>query len=487
MVPLGYPRTHCGVTPDDTLPVDAVPNSDDEAELISSTLKEDYEIVEELGRGGMAVVYRAFEHSLEREVAIKVLPLARTFDAELVGRFQREARLSASLEHPHIIPIYRVGQSGRVNFIVMKYLRGPALSELLVDDEPMEPAEVEKLLLQMGDALDHAHEHGIVHRDVKPDNIMKDQTGRYVVMDFGIAKSVSGTQLTQAGGSIGTPKYMSPEQAKGAELDGRSDFYSLGVVGYRCLVGRVPFEGDDPLSILYSHLHDPVPEPGLDSEDAQRVYAVIRRLLAKDPAERIHGGADLQAALSRSVPSTPTSSWSPQVRQTQGLAKTSPALIGWLRSRGRRFWVSAGSVAAVAAVLIGRDGPAAQCSAAMPDASDDDRAVLLEPPGTVPRGAEIELSYIACGFSDDEPLGTQVRIRPADDGGVVGRVGRFFGGGSDPFRESWDDEADGFATARERVIVPGNLEPGSYRLALQVEGTDGRDAEASHEFTIVDR
>jgi predicted Ser/Thr protein kinase len=475
------------MTPDDTLRVDAVPAPDDEGELIRSTLDGDYEIVGELGRGGMAVVYRALERSLEREVAIKVLPLARTFDAELVARFQREARLSASLEHPHIIPVYRVGQSGRVNFIVMKYMRGPSLSELLTEGRPMEPAEVEKLLLQIADALDHAHERGIVHRDVKPDNIMKDQTGRYVVMDFGIAKSVAGTQLTQTGGSIGTPRYMSPEQAKGAALDGRSDFYSLGIVGYHCLVGRVPYEGDDPLAILYSHLHDPLPEPNLGTDDARRVYAAIERLLAKDPAERIHGGAALLTTLSQATPSSIGDAPSNRARHPGVRVPTPSAFVAWLGARGRRFWMAAGSGIVVAAVLIGRGGPAAQCRAAMPERSNDDRAVLLEPPGTVARGAEIDLSYVACGFADDEPLSTQVRIQSADRGGVVGRVGRFFGGGSDPFRESWDDGADGFATARERRIAPGDLQPGSYRLALQVEGSDGRATVASHDFTIVDR
>ena len=122
----------------------------------------------------------------------------------------------------------------------------------------------------------------------------------------------------------------------------------------------------------------------------------------------------------------------------------------------------------------------------MPDSSDNARAVLLEPPGTIARGAEVELSYVACGFPNDEPLRTQVRIQAADAGGVVGRVGRLFGGGSDPFRQSWNDGSDGFATSRERVITPGDLEPGSYRLTLQVGG-DGRNAEASHDFTIVER
>jgi predicted Ser/Thr protein kinase len=475
---------------DDTQVLGSVREPDEESDLIRAALDSDYEILEELGRGGMAVVYRALERSLEREVAIKVLPLARTFDQEFVARFQREARLSASLEHPHIVPVYRVGQSGRVNFFVMKFVRGPSLSDLLANEGRMEPVEVERLLLEVSDALDHAHGQGVVHRDVKPDNIMRDQTGRYVVMDFGIAKSPSGTQLTETGGSIGTPKYMSPEQAKGAELDGGSDFYSLGVVAYRSLVGRPPFEGDDPLAILYAHLHDPVPEPALNSEGERRTYEVIRRLLAKDGAERPCSADDVREALSEpglSIAMPPSAST--VRRRTLAPAEQSAgyALIQWLRGRGRRFWISASAVAAVLAVVIGRDGAAAQCRAAIPNSSEDERAVLLEPPGTVTLGAEIGLDYVVCGLPDDQLFTTQVRIRPADAGGVVGRVGRFFGGGSDPFRESWDDGADGFATSRKRMISPSDLAPGSYRITLQVEDSDGRDAEASHDFTIVAR
>lgn len=475
---------------DETLMLDSLADPDDESELVRTALGADYEILEELGRGGMAIVYRARERALERDVAIKVLPLAQTFDTEGVARFQREARLSAALEHPHIVPVHQVGQAGRVNFLVMKFMGGPSLSDLLADEGRMEPSEVEKLLLEVGDALDHAHKQGIVHRDVKPDNIMKDKTGRYVVMDFGIAKSLSSTQLTQTGGSIGTPKYMSPEQARGADVDGRSDFYSLGVVAYHCLVGRPPFEGEDPMGILYAHLHDPVPEPMLDSEEARGVWAAIRGLLIKEPVRRLGSAEDVRAALSQGGSSALAPGSTERDGTARWTASESPmysAMVRWLGSRGRPFWISATSVAAVLAVLMGRDSSLAECRAAMPDASDTDRAVLLEAPGTVMRGADIRVSYVVCGVPDHEPFTAQARITLADDGGVVGRVGRFFGGGSDPFRESWDDGADGFATPRERVIVPGDLEPGSYRLTVEIEDRDGRNADARHDFTIVDR
>jgi serine/threonine protein kinase len=464
--------------PDATTRIESLPGPDDEAELIRSVLDADYEILEELGRGGMAVVYRARERALERDVAIKVLPLARTFDAELVARFQREAKLSASLEHPHIVPVYRVGQSGRVNYFVMKHMQGPSLSDLIDEDGKLEAREVERVLMEVSDALDHAHQRGVVHRDVKPDNIMRDQTGRYVVMDFGIAKSIGGTQLTQTGGSIGTPKYMSPEQAKGAELDGRSDFYSLGVVAYHCLVGRPPFDAEDTLAVLYSHLHDPVPEPPLISEVERRVFAIILRLLAKTPAERPTTGAEVRAALSGQL--TPAWPSPPSSRASLDGA------IRWVRSRPRRQWIPAASAFAFVTFAIARESPADRCQAAMPNFSAGDRALVIEPPGSIARGSGIELAYIVCGLESDEAFSTRVTISPADGGGVVGRVGRLFGGGRDPFRETWDDEADGFATVRTRAITPGDLEPGAYRVTVGVESRTGGDVDASHEFTVVE-
>jgi hypothetical protein len=367
-----------------------------------------------------------------------------------------------------------------VNFFVMKHMQGPSLSDLVDEDGKLEAREVERVLMEVSDALDHAHQRGVVHRDVKPDNIMRDQTGRYVVMDFGIAKSIGGTQLTQTGGSIGTPKYMSPEQAKGAELDGRSDFYSLGVVAYHCLIGRPPFDAEDTLAVLYSHLHDPVPEPPLSSEAERRIFAVIRRLLAKSPAERPTTGAEVRKALSGQL--APAWPGPPPARSRGSLERA----IQWARSRPRRQWIPAASAFAFVTFAIARESAADRCRAAMPDFSDGDRAVVIEPPGSIERGSEIELAYVVCGLEGDETFATRVTISPADGGGVVGRVGRLFGGGRDAFRESWDDEADGFATARTRAITPGDLQPGAYRISIDVESSSGGDPDASHEFTVVE-
>ena len=268
-----------------------------ETDLVREALSEEYDQFEELGRGGMALVYRARERALERDVAIKVLPASFTFDNEFVERFQHEARTAARLEHPNIIPIYRVGRSGQVIYFVMKYVRGGTLKDLLKEHGQLRPAEIRRLLLEAGAALGYAADHGVVHRDIKPDNIMLDEFGRAVLADFGIAKAITRQRLTGTGLSIGTPRYMSPEQARAQDTDGRSDIYSLGIVAYQCLTGDVPFDGDDGFQIGYKHVSEPLPRPKLTTDDERSLYAVIERMLAKDPKDRFQAAAELEQAL----------------------------------------------------------------------------------------------------------------------------------------------------------------------------------------------
>ncbi|PYP31669.1 MAG: hypothetical protein DMD49_07655, partial [Gemmatimonadetes bacterium] len=269
-----------------------------EVDLVRQELKEEYDIVEELGRGGMAIVFKARERQLERDVAIKVLPFSLAFDKEFVERFQREARTSAKLEHPNIIPIYRVGKSGRVIYFVMKFLRGKPLSSVLAARRSLPPGEIRLVLAQVGRALAYAHKTGIVHRDIKPDNIMFDEHGHAVVTDFGIAKAATGgSKLTGTGMSIGTPHYMSPEQARAQPLDGRSDIYSLGVVAYQCLTGSVPFDGEDSFSIGYKHLMEELPTPPLDTPDRRELFEIIRTMMAKSSDDRFQSAEDLVQVL----------------------------------------------------------------------------------------------------------------------------------------------------------------------------------------------
>ncbi|HTD71542.1 MAG TPA: protein kinase [Gemmatimonadales bacterium] len=290
----------CGLDLSHTTPVAAVRDEQVDAtelDLVREQLKDEYEILEELGRGGMAIVFKAREKQLERDVAIKVLPFSLAFDKEFVERFQREARTSAKLEHPSIIPIYRVGKSGRVIYFVMKFLRGKPLSSVLAARGTLPPAEIRQILVQVARALAYAHKSGIVHRDIKPDNIMFDEHGLAVVTDFGIAKAASGGKLTGTGMSIGTPHYMSPEQARAQGLDGRSDIYSLGVVAYQSLTGRVPFDGEDSFSIGYKHIMEEIPTPPLETYDQRTVFEITRKMMAKSPDERFQSADDLVQAL----------------------------------------------------------------------------------------------------------------------------------------------------------------------------------------------
>ncbi len=288
----------CGLDLMATTPVHAIATGTlQEMDLVREALTAEYEIIEELGRGGMALVYRARDRHLEREVAIKVLPFSLAFDSEFVERFQREARTAAQLEHPNIIAIYRVGRSGRVIYFVMKFLRGGSLSTVLGERKKLSPPEIRRLLLEAGSALGYAAQRGIVHRDIKPDNIMFDEFGQCVLTDFGIAKAASGQRLTGTGMSIGTPHYMSPEQARAQSIDGRSDIYSLGVVAFQCLTGEVPYDGEDSFSIGYKHITEPIPNPSLITADERRLFEVIKRMLMKDPAARFQSCEELVASL----------------------------------------------------------------------------------------------------------------------------------------------------------------------------------------------
>jgi serine/threonine protein kinase len=333
-----------------------------ESELVRTLLADDYEILEELGRGGMAVVFRAREKALDREVAIKVLPARLMIDKDFVERFEHEARTSAKLEHPNIIPIYRVGRvgpNGEVLYFVMKLLRGQSLSAVLKQRGKLDASDVRRILMESAAALGYAAKRGVVHRDIKPDNILLDSEGRCVITDFGIAKAPGG-QKTAAGTSLGTPLYMSPEHAAGSPLDGRSDMYSLGVVAYQCLFGKTPFSADDPFAVLYKHINEPVPQPTLTTDDEKTLYAVIARMLAKKPDDRFQTGNEVIAALGGEVSGPNT--LVPLVRTSMGLmlpTEMIPTPQPWyspkwsaLSTTGKRVWMGIGPAVAVVGLVI---------------------------------------------------------------------------------------------------------------------------------------
>jgi serine/threonine protein kinase len=258
-----------------------------------------YRIERILGKGGMGAVFLAHDLTLEREVAIKVLPPDIALDEQVVRRFQQEAKTSAKLDHPHIIPIYRVESEGGLNYFVMKYVAGSSLEDVLERQEPLSSEYVQRVLWEAACALGHAHQRGVVHRDVKPANIMFDHDDRVVLTDFGISKALqAATGFTATGMIIGTPHYMAPEQAKGADVDGRADQYSLGVVGYRMITGDLPFGGDTIHTVLYKQIFEPPPDAKARRADVpEHLSAAISRAMAKDPAERFETAEDFATAV----------------------------------------------------------------------------------------------------------------------------------------------------------------------------------------------
>jgi len=287
-------------------PIDEV-HGDPLRDALVDALGDEYEIVRLIGRGGMGAVYLARDRALERLVAIKVLPPGSAADAGVLERFRREAKTVASLQHVGIVPLYAFGERRGLVWFVMGYVRGESLGSR-IDRETMIDVETTRTMLaQVADALDHAHKQGIVHRDIKPDNILiDDTTGRAMLTDFGIARAdmlQSGTNLTQVGSVMGTPHYMSPEQATAEpSIDGRSDLYSVGVVAYQMLSGRLPFEGRSFRELLMQHVSaTPTPLAELAPSVPTDLGDAVMRCLEKDPARRFSDGRSLRTAVGGSA------------------------------------------------------------------------------------------------------------------------------------------------------------------------------------------
>ena len=266
---------------------------------VGSVLRERYRLNSELGRGGMGVVYQATDLDLHREVAVKVLSGATSETSDARARLFREARAAAALNHPHIVSVHDVGEADGQPFFVMEYVSGPRLSHA----RPTDLARIVDIATQICAALEHAHSNGIVHRDLKPDNVLlsrSDQSSSIKLADLGIALPAYAARISRAGVIVGTAAYMAPEQALGQPVDGRTDLYALGVLLYELTTGRLPFSGDDPLTIVSQHVHAPVVPPRVLRSDLPRsLEAIILRLLAKDPAQRFSSAEETRAALTR--------------------------------------------------------------------------------------------------------------------------------------------------------------------------------------------
>ena len=246
-----------------------------------------YRIINQIGQGGMATVFKAYHAAMDRYVAIKVLPRQLAESAEFSGRFQQEARIIANLEHAHILPVHDYGEADGFTYLIMRYMDAGTLKDRMKAG-PLALNEIDRLFSQLADALDYAHSKGVVHRDLKPANVLVDARGSVFLTDFGIAKLLeSSSQFTSTGAMVGTPAYMSPEQVTDTDVDGRSDLYSLGIILYEILTGRLPFSADSTTSLINARLTMPIPEVrSVQSNVPAAWQEVVGKALARNPADR---------------------------------------------------------------------------------------------------------------------------------------------------------------------------------------------------------
>jgi len=314
--------------------------------MLGEVFNSRYRLIEKLGSGGMADVYLADDLLLNREVAVKVLHAQYASDPAFIQRFRQEAQSAANLNHPNIVNIYDWGNEGDLYYIVMEYVEGRDLKEILRSEGRLLPERAAEIAAEVCAALQFAHRSNLVHRDIKPHNIFITNLGQVKVMDFGIAREGSGGGITQTGMVMGTPQYISPEQAQGLAVDGRSDIYSLGVVLYEMLTGQVPFDDPNPVTITYKQVReDPTPPSVIDPEIPATLEAIVMKAMSKNPANRFQNAQEMKADLLRFLEGMPVSATPVLPEATlAGAAVAAPA-----GGSARRWpWIAA----AVAAVLI---------------------------------------------------------------------------------------------------------------------------------------
>ena len=295
-----------------------------------------YVMMEELGQGGMATVYRAYDPLFEREVALKILRKELLNDTQVRERFERETKIIAKLENEAIVPVYDVGRDNDQLFFVMRYMAGGSLSER-IQKGAIPLVEIIHIIQRIGAALDYAHAKGIIHRDLKPGNILFDEFNNAFISDYGIAKLAHASTKLTASGIIGTPTYMSPEQAQGDEVGERSDIYSLGVILFEMLSGKTPFEATTPLGMAYKHATEPVPHiRAINPNMPFGVDIVLAKTLAKDPNERYGSAAEFANAFTKAL--------SEPVMPDANTALLHPSTAAAKLKTNPRFWMLGGFI-----------------------------------------------------------------------------------------------------------------------------------------------
>ena len=402
-----------------------------------------YELDGVVGRGGMAEVYRARDIRLDRIVAVKTLREDLARDQTFQARFRREAQSAASLNHPSIVAVYDTGEDtsdpAHVPYIVMEYVDGRTLRELLRDDRRLLPERALEITDGVLRALDYSHRNGIVHRDIKPGNVMLTRSAEVKVMDFGIARAVSDAQatMTQTAQVIGTAQYLSPEQARGERVDARSDLYSTGCLLYELLTGRPPFTGDSPVAIAYQHVREnPIPPSRIDPEIPAWADSIVLKAMAKDPAERYQSAAEMRTDIHRALSGVPvaappqaTEMYAPGTQRmgastmmagaapTGAISPYGPDEDGYGGGNGRRraLWWILGSVAAILVVVIaylllnGGGGKTAAVPSVV-NQTQSQAVAAIKKAGLTPEVVKVSSSSVKAGLvtRTNPPFGTKV-------------------------------------------------------------------------------
>jgi eukaryotic-like serine/threonine-protein kinase len=361
------------------------------APAVGSRLNGRYRIEDRIGSGGMSTVYRAFDETLERQVAIKIMHSDISSDDAALERFRREARTVAQLSHPHVVMVIDAGEDEGHPYIVFEHVRGETLKDRIRREGPLPVAEAVAYAIEVGRALQAAHERGLVHRDVKPQNVLLDEEGRAKVTDFGIALGLESNQLTAAGKVIGTTDYVSPEQAQGHEVSGQSDVYSLGIVLYEMLVGEVPFSGESHVSVAMKHVREGLPDvQRRRPEVSAALAAVLERATAKELGSRCSTMGEFVRELEEVLTYESARSGGATGEATAILSQL-PAGIAGRRSRRRTIGLAllyvaiAGVVAVVAALVVNgegqQNGPIAAGDLRPIELSESDAHEYDPPPG----------------------------------------------------------------------------------------------------------
>lgn len=452
-------------------------------ETIRRQLVREFKVERLLGKGGMSLVYLAREPELSRQVAVKVLPLQLSFDESAIDRFKREAKIAASLDHPHIVPVFRVGATPAFLWYSMKYVKGRSLAEVIQQAGPIDLESTLDVVEQVAGALNYAHRRGVVHRDIKPSNIMLDQDGWVTVCDFGVAKAFGSLPLTQTGRALGTPAYMSPEQCFGKTLDGRSDQYALAALTFECLAGRPPFVAGSVGEYVQLHCTaDPPRLTEVNAEVAESVSEAIDKALRKDPNDRFADVLDFVKAIGgrigrRPLPAItaePVDYTGPTTPITIPQATKSGRIPIWRRAKRVGVYAAVG-IALIAVVLV-LPNRQPTVTPASPTATQAEPA---QSPGgeaedaTTPQPAEGDGGVPATGSEPEAPAAVRLYLSTTPLGTLFidgRRVGPSFQNGMtiDPGRHTLRVELDGYEPYENTIeVVPGQRDIRLTRIELR--------------------